>query len=160
MIDLNVTKNEWDGKFDVRFRVTREQLDALRTVASDFLEEVTLGVREQYKEDHACDVVDMSDGPCGDPSHDELKSSLTVLKDKCPDCKYGYQIERINSKTGYTFMGCDEFPKCKFSKPGGSKPAPVSKEPYCGCFDDVPYDYEDEVNSFDNWGYGSQEDFF
>lgn len=87
------------------------------------------------------------------------KSKLTVLKDKCPDCQFGYQIERVNSKTGYTFIGCDKFPKCKFGKLGGSKPAPVRKSYDPSDYLDS-YDSYGEYGNYDDWGYGSQEDFF
>ncbi len=73
---------------------------------------------------HSCDVVDISDGPCGDPSHDEPEAPgmfELVAGDDCPECK-GSLVERLNSATRKTFLGCSAFPKCRFSKSGGSNP--------------------------------------
>jgi hypothetical protein len=100
--------------------------------------------------EHSCDVVDISDGPCGDPSHDE---DAVAEKEDCPECK-GLLIERTNSKTGHTFLGCSTFPECHYSKAGGSNPAPARVVAYD--------DYEDEDMDDDDFfgGFGHQGDFF
>lgn len=86
-------------------------------------------------EAHVCDVVDISDGPCGDVSHDE---DGQPAEEKC-GCG-GNFVERTNSMTGHTFIGCSEFPECKYTKSGGSNPSPAR-----GSFD---YDEEDEEDPF------------
>jgi DNA topoisomerase-1 len=35
----------------------------------------------------------------------------------CPVCKTGGLVERTNSKTGASFFGCSQFPKCTFTNP-------------------------------------------
>ena len=70
----------------------------------------------------------------------------------CKGCKEGYLVERVNSKTKNTFLGCSEFPVCKFTKAGGENPAPVKVVTYF----DNDYDYcadEDEGWGCDvDWG--------
>lgn len=95
-------------------------------------------------ESHACYVVDISDGPCGDPSHDEHvgPSVLKPHQGPCDKCHEGVMVERKNSKTGNTFLGCSEFPECKNTESGGSNPQPESADhnydyDYCADDDDV-----------------------
>jgi ssDNA-binding Zn-finger/Zn-ribbon topoisomerase 1 len=58
----------------------------------------------------------------------------------CPDCKNGYLVERINSYTNNTFLGCSEWPECEYTKRGGENPAPA-KFTYneCDCDSDDSY---------------------
>jgi hypothetical protein len=107
--------------------------------------------------DHSCDVVDISDGPCGDPSHDEIDPPIQECDraERCPEDKDGgFLVERVNSLTGNTFLGCSEFPECKYTKRGGSNPAPVVSYP-------DRYDYEDEDMEDDGFFGGDHAgDFF
>ncbi len=34
----------------------------------------------------------------------------------CPRCDKGITVKRINKASGSMFVGCDQFPKCKYSK--------------------------------------------
>lgn len=63
------------------------------------------------------------------------------IGEKCPDCTDGYLVERINSNTKNTFIGCSEWPDCKFTKRGGKNPSPVKS---------TTYFYEDEYEDFDD----------
>ncbi len=38
------------------------------------------------------------------------------LGKKCPRCDKGTVVKRINKATNAAFIGCDQFPKCKYSK--------------------------------------------
>ncbi len=96
---------------------------------------------------HDCNIVDISDGPCGDPSHDEpAPSVLKAHHGRCSECDEGVMIERTNSNTGYTFLGCSEFPDCKHTTAGGANPSPTSQA----------YDYDDEMDDEDPWHCGSE----
>ena len=45
--------------------------------------------------------------------------------EKCPNCKHGFLVERGNSNTQNTFLGCSEWPDCMYTKSGGANPAPA-----------------------------------
>jgi len=34
----------------------------------------------------------------------------------CPHCNEGATVKRTNKASGALFVGCDQFPKCKYSK--------------------------------------------
>ena len=36
--------------------------------------------------------------------------------ESCPRCSQGHVVKRVNKTNGVSFIGCDEFPKCKFNK--------------------------------------------
>ena len=40
----------------------------------------------------------------------------TRLDKTCPKCSKGTTVKRINKSTGTEFVGCDQFPDCKYSK--------------------------------------------
>jgi len=66
--------------------------------------------------------------------------------EKCSDCREGYLVERVNSKTKNTFLGCSEFPDCKFTKIGGQNPTPARV---------TTYSYEEECDDYGcdaDWG--------
>ncbi len=44
------------------------------------------------------------------------------LGKKCPQCEKGTAVKRINKATNVAFIGCDQFPKCKYSKDWNPKP--------------------------------------
>lgn len=68
--------------------------------------------------------------------------------EKCSDCKEGFLVERLNSKTTNTFLGCSEWPDCKFTKRGGVNPAPVSTyKPSHHDYDDL-YDLDDYADLY------------
>jgi ssDNA-binding Zn-finger/Zn-ribbon topoisomerase 1 len=56
------------------------------------------------------------------------------MNEPCPDCE-GFLVERVNSINMHTFLGCSEWPVCKFTKRGGENPT---------------YDYEDEVLEYED----------
>jgi ssDNA-binding Zn-finger/Zn-ribbon topoisomerase 1 len=60
----------------------------------------------------------------------------------CVECKEGYLVERTNSKTGHTFLGCSEWPDCDYTKHGGSNAAPLKAITYCEAdyYDDMDED--------------------
>jgi hypothetical protein len=101
MSNLKVTKLA-NGLLDVHATLTQEQFDALRILATD---------------------LNISDDPCRESSHEQPKSILKQHFGPCDDCGEGIMLERTNSNTGNTFLGCSEFPECKFTKTGGSNPA-------------------------------------
>ena len=68
----------------------------------------------------------------------------------CQDCQEGYLTERINSKTKNTFLGCSEFPDCKFTKAGGANPAQV-RGGYNSLRDELDDDIDSQWNDID-WG--------
>lgn len=39
----------------------------------------------------------------------------------CPKCNRGTTVKRINKSTSNMFIGCDQFPKCKYSKNWNTK---------------------------------------
>jgi ssDNA-binding Zn-finger/Zn-ribbon topoisomerase 1 len=67
----------------------------------------------------------------------------------CPDCTDGYLVERINSKTTNTFLGCSEWPDCKYTKRGGKNPSPI-KVSWSNLRDEL--DYEDDEMDLIDWG--------
>jgi ssDNA-binding Zn-finger/Zn-ribbon topoisomerase 1 len=95
--------------------------------------------------DHDCPI-DISDGPCGDCENEkevgERRMKLKSIGEKCPDCD-GYLVERVNSITKNTFIGCSEWPDCNYTKRGGENPAPVTSSYYEGAdlYDDFDDDY-------------------
>ena len=88
---------------------------------------------------HPCFVTDISDGPCGDCENerDEMKLPKPT-GEKCPDCKDGYLVERMNGKTTNTFLGCNEWPDCKYTKNGGVNPSPAKA--YSSTWEDDYYE--------------------
>jgi ssDNA-binding Zn-finger/Zn-ribbon topoisomerase 1 len=66
----------------------------------------------------------------------------------CTDCNVGYLVERVNSLTKNTFIGCSEFPDCKFSKTGGKRPAPARVTAYS--YEEEYDDYDDDI--YADWG--------
>ena len=147
MSTLKVTKIG-NGLLDVRMTITEEQFALLQHLAIELYLPA-----EEPESDYSCEVVDISDGPCGDPSHDippvPAPSVIKPLHGICDDCGEGMMQERTNSTTGHTFLGCSEFPECKFTKSGGKNPAPprssstyFEEEEDDGCWDDdfdVPF---------------------
>jgi len=41
---------------------------------------------------------------------------------QCPRCEKGKTVERLNKSTNAQFVGCDQFPECKYSKDWSPKP--------------------------------------
>jgi ssDNA-binding Zn-finger/Zn-ribbon topoisomerase 1 len=74
-------------------------------------------------------------------------SVFKSIGEKCPDCD-GYLVERVNSKTKNTFIGCSEWPDCEFTKRGGENPAPEKAKIECHCYDGMDY-----CNDMDDNGY-------
>jgi ssDNA-binding Zn-finger/Zn-ribbon topoisomerase 1 len=64
--------------------------------------------------------------------------------EQCELCREGFLIERVNSINKHTFIGCSEWPVCKFTKRGGENPT---------------YDYEDEVMEYEDNYYMGMSDY-
>ena len=65
--------------------------------------------------------------------------------EECPDCTDGYLVERVNSNTKNTFIGCSEWPDCEFTKRGGKNPSPV-KVGWSSLRDELDYDDDDRMD--------------
>lgn len=102
---------------------------------------------------HDCETIDISDGPCpncfkGNEPTAPVKAKPTG--EQCDTCTDGYLVERVNSITKNTFIGCSEWPDCNFTKRGGANPAPVKT---------TTYYYEEECDDFwDDPFYGGSGD--
>jgi ssDNA-binding Zn-finger/Zn-ribbon topoisomerase 1 len=57
--------------------------------------------------------------------------------ERCEKCE-GFLIERTNSQTKNTFLGCSEWPDCKYTKNGGSNPSP--ERSYISTWEDDCYE--------------------
>lgn len=64
--------------------------------------------------------------------------------EECPDCTDGHLVERVNSKTKNTFLGCSEWPDCKYTKAGGENPSLLKSYSYEGDWMNDPYDYAED----------------
>jgi len=69
-----------------------------------------------------------------------MSVELKPTGEKCEKCTEGYLVERVNSLTKNSFIGCSTWPDCAFTKRGGENPTPprVKTE----CFD--VYDYDND----------------
>lgn len=77
--------------------------------------------------------------------HDYGQDIPQLPSNSCPDCTKGELVERINSKTLHTFMGCNNFPLCGYTIRGGTNPPPENKRYITSPNDE---DFGDE----DGWG--------
>lgn len=50
-----------------------------------------------------------------DPRNDLFASEPPKVGSSCPRCKYGQVTERANHKTGESFLGCNLFPRCRWT---------------------------------------------
>ena len=78
-----------------------------------------------------------------------------VEDNRCPKCKQGSLVERTNRETNKTFIGCNEWPACDYTKAGGSNPAPSYKYDY-----DEEHEYygdDDDDDDFSYYTMGEQE---
>ena len=41
---------------------------------------------------------------------------MSKTGNQCPYCDGGTTVKRINKMTAAQFLGCDQFPKCKYSR--------------------------------------------
>ena len=74
-----------------------------------------------------------------------MSIELKTTGEKCEKCKEGYLVERVNSLTKNSFIGCSTWPDCAFTERGGENPTPV-KAFFC---------YEEEYEDYDGYyGYG------
>jgi hypothetical protein len=135
MGNLKVTKLA-NGLLDVRVTLTEEQFEAIRLLATDLYAEPELVIEPQ---DAPVTVVfDPGDVSFGNMVKTVLSKPLHGI---CDDCGEGMMIERTNSTTGHTFLGCSEFPECKFTKSGGKNPAPPRVSSYSDdMFEDDDFD--------------------
>lgn len=85
-----------------------------------------------------CEVME-AEQKCAIVDPAPIGSVVKPLQGICDDCGEGMLIERTNSTNGYTFLGCSEFPECKFTKNGGKNPTPARSPIY----------YEEEYD--DGW---------
>ncbi len=137
MSTLKVTKIG-NGLLDVRMTITEDQFALLQHLATDLYLPA-----EEPESEHDCEIMEAIDEPGPPPS-----AVRPLLHGICDDCGEGMMIERTNSTTGNTFLGCSEFPDCKFTKSGGKNPAPPRYISSYGDYDDYgeddydPYGWE------------------
>ncbi len=93
-----------------------------------------------------CEVMEAEQQKCGVVDPAPVDSAVRPFHGPCDDCGEGMMVERTNSINGYTFLGCSEFPECKFTKNGGKNPAPPRAS---FCLDDYLDDYLDD--DYNNW---------
>jgi len=102
---------------------------------------------------HDCETVDISDGPCPKCYKGNEPQTLTKAKpigEKCSDCE-GYLVERVNSLTKNTFIGCSEWPDCNFTERGGANPSPVKT--YAPSYSDYDDAWDDGDGYSDPFGW-------
>ena len=73
-----------------------------------------------------------------------MSVELKTTGEKCEKCKEGYLVERVNSLSKNTFIGCSTWPECTFTKRGGENPTLVK----------AAYSYEEEMEDYDDGYFG------